>query len=1137
MRSKGILFLAIAVMIVMTLVSVVSASTLTVVSDSAAQWSADGSSWNSCYATWVFPGWPNITGATWIWRTSQTDPQWEYDNVPNQGNNETYWFFQKTFTLPTCIKVTNAILYANADNAESYGINGVIVGHDGKLNKDESDVLWNTTETANITSYVHGGSNVLNFRAVNFQRTGTYETNPAGLTFKAVITYTTMPDCTPPDTNVTYFTKHNEIIDPRNCGAIDMGKAYTNYQELVGHGISADTQSNLLWVRYRWDDRSAKTAYNTSGFKTEYWFTDWNDYPFTLGWHTLCGWARDVAGNEEVPENPEDCCDVCIDMGTPVMDSISDNTQDCSEDGKYWNQNSITWTWTAHDDDCADIWYYNVTLYENGNFDKSEIVYAPDHSKTFSGLDDGNTYYIEVFAVDKSWNQGSEMDSDEILIDMTEPEVTIDTDNLIWYAHDFTVYETDTDANPLTAKIRIVNDITEVLPYFEVGWNGEYTVSVSTQCTAQGAKCHVWKRAIDKACNSFDTEKVFKIDTQAPTTTKTVGDPEGPKHEYESGDWYVTDHTYYTLACDDNVPDGSGCNATYYRVNGGEWILYNNPFVLSLEDGPFTLEWYSIDNVENQEAINSETDFMDNTDPVTTKAVGDPKYPYGNDWYVTDHTTYTLTCTDKSGTYDGSGCFETYYSTDGVNWITYTGPFNLSLPDGPFTLRWYSIDNVGNVEGTHEEFDFMDNTAPTIIIEEPKDGEDEFGCGANIFTVKASITDDGSGVNGATAELFYPNDTSTGRTVSLTKAQGYWEGSINHWNLKADYGYYVKVTAWDNLANTDSEYKDIDLVYDVYFQWINDGDTFTVPKGQSGSTTFDIKLCHGGNATGMIMSKICGVVDLNPVLSYSTYAFDINQESYMDFFNHIFNWQSNVFLPLNISQDVIGVERTVTLTVTIPSDLQCSQSLDCKYMGYKWGAAYEGDNTPEDPSEDLFGIGWFGVKCNSDSITFEGDGIVPPECENGQEKCEGTTYFLCENSHWSNKGLVSGKCGYTQNQGGGGGGGGSSRSSASSSITCNEQWICQWGSCINNMQFGNCVDQNNCGTTNDKPALSRACTSETSSQEVQTNGNTGSSDKNLITGNVIGGSKALYGGLLMVCIIALAIVIAVVARRLASKKA
>jgi len=43
-------------------------------------------------------------------------------------------------------------------------------------------------------------------------------------------------------------------------------------------------------------------------------------------------------------------------------------------------------------------------------------------------------------------------------------------------------------------------------------------------------------------------------------------------------------------------------------------------------------------------------------------------------------------------------------------------------------------------------------------------------------------------------------------------------------------------------------------------------------------------------------------------------------------------------------------------------------------------------------------------------------------------------------------------------------------------MPCTENWQCdQWGSCINGQQTKNCVDSNNCGTTNSKPAISQAC--------------------------------------------------------------
>jgi len=34
------------------------------------------------------------------------------------------------------------------------------------------------------------------------------------------------------------------------------------------------------------------------------------------------------------------------------------------------------------------------------------------------------------------------------------------------------------------------------------------------------------------------------------------------------------------------------------------------------------------------------------------------------------------------------------------------------------------------------------------------------------------------------------------------------------------------------------------------------------------------------------------------------------------------------------------------------------------------------------------------------------------ECEDGEEKCEGEDYYLCENKYWVNKGKIVGKCGY-----------------------------------------------------------------------------------------------------------------------------
>jgi len=46
-------------------------------------------------------------------------------------------------------------------------------------------------------------------------------------------------------------------------------------------------------------------------------------------------------------------------------------------------------------------------------------------------------------------------------------------------------------------------------------------------------------------------------------------------------------------------------------------------------------------------------------------------------------------------------------------------------------------------------------------------------------------------------------------------------------------------------------------------------------------------------------------------------------------------------------------------------------------------------------------------------------------------------------------------------------------------ITCDENWVCSnWSTCINELQNRNCVDTNNCGTTELKPSLSQSCVLE-----------------------------------------------------------
>jgi hypothetical protein len=50
-----------------------------------------------------------------------------------------------------------------------------------------------------------------------------------------------------------------------------------------------------------------------------------------------------------------------------------------------------------------------------------------------------------------------------------------------------------------------------------------------------------------------------------------------------------------------NATDNTGVIDTFYRINGGEWEIYESPFIISLEE--FTIEYYSYDYVGNVEEV------------------------------------------------------------------------------------------------------------------------------------------------------------------------------------------------------------------------------------------------------------------------------------------------------------------------------------------------------------------------------------------------------------------------------------------------------------------------------------------------------------------------------------------------------
>ena len=105
---------------------------------------------------------------------------------------------------------------------------------------------------------------------------------------------------------------------------------------------------------------------------------------------------------------------------------------------------------------------------------------------------------------------------------------------------------------------------------------------------------------------------------------------------------------------------------------------------------------------------------VDEEPPVTTHSISGTMGE--NNWYISP-VTITLSADDG----DGSGVKDIYYHLDGCGTEVYTSPITVST-NGPHTLEYWSVDNVGNEENHHFVTFKIDATPPSVEITQPTPG-------------------------------------------------------------------------------------------------------------------------------------------------------------------------------------------------------------------------------------------------------------------------------------------------------------------------------------------------------------------------------------------------------------------------------
>jgi len=186
---------------------------------------------------------------------------------------------------------------------------------------------------------------------------------------------------------------------------------------------------------------------------------------------------------------------------------------------------------------------------------------------------------------------------------------------------------------------------------------------------------------------------IYLDDTTPPVTTLSF-DPEIPDG---NNDWYISNVTVTLNATDDS----SGVNITYYKINEGDWQIYENPFLLNTSNY-YTIQYYSVDIAGNVEDTKTASCKVDVVPPVTTYHIDQ-----GGVYHI-----FSLSATD-----DMSGVFITYIQIDCGTWQTYHGEITLTS-DSPHIMRFYSIDKAGNVEDTKQVIihPHTDTFPPTIHL-------------------------------------------------------------------------------------------------------------------------------------------------------------------------------------------------------------------------------------------------------------------------------------------------------------------------------------------------------------------------------------------------------------------------------------
>ncbi|PKP08039.1 MAG: hypothetical protein CVU09_17475 [Bacteroidetes bacterium HGW-Bacteroidetes-4] len=211
--------------------------------------------------------------------------------------------------------------------------------------------------------------------------------------------------------------------------------------------------------------------------------------------------------------------------------------------------------------------------------------------------------------------------------------------------------------------------------------------------------------AVDNVGNAENPQHLtFTVDISAPKTELVF---DGDKYEQ-----VISGRTKIKLEAADQI---SGVKNTFYKIDDGKYSLYNGTLHSAyLSEGEHSIAFYSVDYVENQEAEQVYTFYVDKTPPILVDEIMGNSFVVNGKEYSSGRTKLKLTAVDNK-----AGVKEIKYALNQGEYQTYEKPFYLTTVSGSLSALSYAVDYVGNKsvaseKSTKSKAAYVDLTGPEL---------------------------------------------------------------------------------------------------------------------------------------------------------------------------------------------------------------------------------------------------------------------------------------------------------------------------------------------------------------------------------------------------------------------------------------